>query len=99
MTARIKHSLSLVFLALFLTTRMGGLHVLTHTDSDLNDDCPICHVLTADQQTAVVVLESEDFVPVTFYPVLQKQVLTSGVIIFQGDLHSYHLFSRPPPAA
>ena len=99
MMARIKYSLSLVFLALFLTTKMGGLHVLTHDDSELNDDCAICHVLTTDQQTAVVLPESEEFVPATYYPVLQNQALFDRTILLQGDLHSYHLFSRPPPAA
>lgn len=98
-TAHIKQSLSLVFLALFLTTKMAGLHALTHDDSDLNDDCAICHVIGTDHQTPVVLLEPDEFVPVIFYPVLQNQILSFRPVLLQDDLHSYYLFSRPPPVS
>lgn len=99
MNARIKQSLSLLFLAFFLTTKMAGLHVLTHDDSDLKEDCAICHVLVTDHQTAVVLQEAEEFVPVASYPVFQEKQHVNPTVSYKGSLHSYHLFSRPPPAA
>lgn len=98
MNAQIKQTLSLLFLAIFLITKITGLHVLTHDDSEVKDDCAICHVLVTDQQTAVLLQESEEFVPTPFYPVFQEQQLSSRSLFYQGTLHSYHLFSRPPPA-
>ena len=99
MNARIKQYISLLFLAFFLTTKMAGLHVLTHEDTDVKDDCAICHVLVTEHQTAVILQEPEAFVPDSFYPEYQEKQPITSAVFYQGISYSYHLFSRPPPAA
>ena len=97
MTARIKQSISLLFLAFFLTTKLAGLHVFTHDDTDVNDDCAICHVWVTEQQTAIILQEAAEFVPEACYPIFLEKQHVNRTVVYKGSSHSYHLFSRPPP--
>ncbi|OQD41955.1 hypothetical protein BUL40_12630 [Croceivirga radicis] len=98
MTKEIKHNLSYVFLALFLTVKMAGLHVFTHTDeADATDDCAICEVVFLDTHTPVLPENGSEWqldVPTINY--LQLKV-TSAPQSLSNTLFSYFQFSRPPP--
>lgn len=97
-TARFRHSVSLLLLAFFLITKIAGLHVLTHDDSDLADDCAICHVLATENRTPVVLQEAQEFPLPEFQVYFQEKIIADNDITVQDRLYPYHLFSRPPPA-
>lgn len=97
---RLIHSIAYFFLALFLTTELAGLHVLSHDDDkDYPDHCAICHNIAADHQVPAVLSDSHEPLTKIVEFVLQKEI---GV---DYDAHipsvtSLNLpFSRPPPTA
>lgn len=98
LSARFKQSISFLLLAFFLTTKLAGLHVLTHDDSDQTHDCAICHVLITDNQTPVVLQDADAYGLQEFLPFNHLEDLEGPECIIQDRLPSFHLFSRPPPA-
>lgn len=87
-----------LFAALFLATKLLGLHVFTH-ESDLSstDQCEICHIVSADLQHAA---QAEDAV-IAFSPLVDlgfaKVENTSYAFTHSTDTLYAKLFSRPPP--
>ena len=95
---RLKNSISFIFLALFLATKLIGLHVLTHQDDkDYVHHCAICHNIAADCHTPAVLDDSgEPFSP-TIEFVLQNQITTGYDFEVSTNTCPSLLFSRPPP--
>ena len=98
MSLQIKQSLSLLFLAFFLMTKMAGFHVLTHDDSDLSEDCAICQVLISDSQTLMVLDKIQEFTPTPEIVIPQEPDFLTPKVFLTSDRYSYYLFSRPPPS-
>ena len=96
---RLKSSISFLFLAFFLATKLLGLHALTHNDDkDYQDHCEICHNIAADSHNPAVVLDYQEVIPQEVEFVLQKEIGTD--YDFQVSYNSVPslLFSRPPPS-
>ncbi|MEH6659701.1 hypothetical protein [Leeuwenhoekiella marinoflava] len=78
-------------------TKMAVLHIITHDDSHLKEDCAIWLTLVADHHNAVVLQEPEEFLPAAFYLTHQEKRLANPAVFYQRTLQTYHLFSRSPP--
>lgn len=96
----LKHRISYVFLVIFLTMKLAGLHALLHTDHP--DDSHAIHCLICDQAVinnatpllTPVVLESNS-------PHLEKTraIKLNAVYLVSlcKTIPANQLFSRPPP--
>ena len=96
---RLKNSISFIFLALFLATKLIGLHVLTHDDdSDYVDHCAICHNIAVDIHTPAVLDDTGELLSPTIEFVPQNEVVTGYDFQVSASTWPSLHFSRPPPS-
>lgn len=96
--SRLKNSITLFFLALFLMMKMGGLHVLVHTDdSDHDLDCIICDHTITHNLTPILNPDLQDFSIENIKFLVQIETAKNYTFIISSTIASYQLFSRPPP--
>jgi len=97
-SGRLKHSITYLFLVLFLSMKMVGLHVLSHTDDKEHAlHCYICdHAVSHNLTPAISAdipdygIENTEFLPQTGKSENYDFVVSSTIAPDQ-------LFSRPPP--
>ena len=95
---RFKHTVAIVFLALFCSMKLAGLHVLSHTDDKEHAaHCFICdhavtHNLTPALAADIPELNFERKVDVLFSEITDDYHFTYAASVFPDQL-----FSRPPP--
>ncbi|SDM54435.1 hypothetical protein SAMN04488514_11098 [Kriegella aquimaris] len=95
---RLKHSISYFLLVLFLSVKMAGLHVLSHSDDkDHALNCAICDHTTAHNQVPVIAPDLPDFKVHKFEVSFLQEANTHYTFIGARTLDSDQLFSRPPP--
>lgn len=95
---RYKHLTVYLVLCLFLSTKLAGLHVLTHeNDPDHLSHCVTCELAALNNHTPVVpVVPAEIVIDQTdFFVSKEKAVLV--VLLFDQSISTDQLFSRPPP--
>ncbi len=96
--SRIKNSVTFFFVALFLTMKIAGLHVLLHTDDkDHTIHCVICDHTITNNLTPII---SSDLQSVTIENtefIVQREVIKNYSFIISSTITSDQLFSRPPP--
>ena len=60
--SRLKNSITYLFLVLFLSMKMAGLHVLSHSDDNEHAiSCTICDHAITNNLTPVLAAEIQDF--------------------------------------
>lgn len=96
---RLKNTITSLFLVLFLSMKMAGLHVLYHTDD--KDDVPHCTVCDHAIVNNLIPLLSPDLPNFTienteFITSRGENSIDYNCIIL-GKIVSGQLFSRPPP--
>ncbi len=96
--SHIKNSITLFFLALFLTMKMAGLHVLVHTeDSDHDLNCVICDYTTAYNLTLILNPDLQCFIIETTEFIVQREITKNYSFIAVNTIAKNEFFSRPPP--
>ena len=96
---RLKNSISFIFLALFLATKLIGLHVLTHDDdTDYVDHCAICHNIAADSHMPALLDDPGEPLSPAIEFVPQNEVATGYDFQVSTTICPSLLFSRPPPS-
>ena len=97
---RLKNSISFIFLALFLATKLIGLHVLTHEDDkDYLGHCAICHNIVTDTHTPAVLHEPAELLSTNVEFALQDEIEAGYDFQISCSTCPSLLFSRPPPSA
>ncbi|MEO9893916.1 hypothetical protein [Aurantibacter sp.] len=94
----IRYSISILFLAIYILTKMGGLHVFTHeSEEDHGDDCNVCIHVNTTNFTPAIVPNSQD-VEIKNIEFLHKDELSKTYsFVVSNTINSDQLFSRPPP--
>ncbi|REH50518.1 hypothetical protein C7448_104130 [Tenacibaculum gallaicum] len=96
---RLKNSIAYLFLVLFLSMKVGGLHVLSHTDDkDHTSHCTICDHAVASDLTPLVTPDTLDFSVENNEYVVLREVIKDYNFIISGIITTGELFSRPPPS-
>tara|TARA_R110002049_G_scaffold47596_2_gene137098 strand:- start:255529 stop:255843 length:315 start_codon:yes stop_codon:yes gene_type:complete len=96
---RLKNSIPYLFLVLFLSMKMAGLHVLSHTDEENHAvDCAICIHVNTNNLTPTITPDFQDFTIENTEFTAHKERFKSYNFIALSDLVSGQLFSRPPPS-
>ncbi len=96
---RLKNSITYLLLVIFLSMKMAGLHVLSHTDDkDHALHCTVCDHAITNNLTPALTPDSQDFT-------LENPEFTAHRVSFKNynfmtssNLASGQLFSRPPPS-
>lgn len=95
---RLKNSISFLILALFLATKLIGLHMLTHDDSGNEDRCVVCYNIAAESHTPAVPDDPEKLLFTTIEIVSQNEVVTGYDFQVSTNTCPRFFFSRPPPS-
>jgi len=97
--SKIKNSITFLFLILFLSMKMIGLHALTHDDHDKDHaiHCTICDNATIQNLTPVLITDSQDFSMENTAFAVDRSIIKQYRFITGNTIASSNLFSRPPP--
>lgn len=94
----IKHSIAYLFLALFLSMKMAGLHTLTHTDDKEHVLlCAICDAAVLDNLTPTIALDLIDYKIKNVEFNLQNEITNNYRSVISNNSILREIFSRPPP--
>src|SRR5690554_3894314 len=95
-----KNGISFFFVALFLATKLLGLHGIAHGDDQRHlDHCAICHNIAADSHAPALLHEATDPLPPRLDFFLQNTVEAGYDYRISCTPCPSLLFSRPPPSA
>lgn len=93
----LKNYITYIFIVIFLSLKVAGLHVLTHNDDGI-EHCEVCDLVSITNFTPAAVNDnSQNYVSSTFELYTQKNVISHYSFIYSSDVHITNLFSRPPP--
>ncbi|RPD99958.1 hypothetical protein EGM88_01455 [Aureibaculum marinum] len=97
-TSPFKNSITYLFLVLFLSMKLIGLHTLSHSDDkDHSLDCTICDHIISHNLTPVITTDIDDYEIENVEFVVQKEINNNYCFIASSSIESDQLFSRPPP--
>ncbi len=95
---RLKNSITYLLLVLFISMKMAGLHVLSHTnDKDHAVHCTICDHAITNNLTPALTPDSQDFIIENTEPIVQSEITENYSFIISSTIATDQLFSRPPP--
>lgn len=95
---RLKNSITYIFLVLFVSMKLAGLHVLSQTDEkDHAIHCAICDHTITNNLTPALNPDLQEFTIKNTEPFVQKEIIENYNIIISGTIATNQLFSRPPP--
>lgn len=95
---RLKNGLAYILFVLFLSMKMTGLHVLSHTDDkDHALHCTICDHAVAHNLTPALTPDIPDFTIENTELIAREETTNTYGFIVSNTIASDQLFSRPPP--
>jgi len=96
--SRLKNNISILLLALFLSMKMAGLHVLSHTDDKEHAvHCYICDHAISHNLTPAIAPDIPDYGIKNTEFLLQIEKPKNYHFVVSCTIASDQLFSRPPP--
>lgn len=96
---KLKNSITYLFLVLFLSMKIAGLHVLLHTDDkDHAIHCSVCDHAISNNLTPTLTPHLEDFTFENLLFTTRRESVKNYDFIAVSNLASGQLFSRPPPS-
>lgn len=98
-SGRLKHSITYLFLVLFLSMKMAGLHVLAHTDDKEHAlHCYICDHAVSHNLTPAISEDIPEYGIENTECILQIQKSVHYDFVVSSTIAADQLFSRPPPS-
>ncbi len=89
-----------VFVALFVSTKLIGLHTLTHNDEGNHPDhCLVCEHMITNNFTPILPVSGQEITPNHSFIAIKSKVVTEYHFIYSDSDIPNPLFSRPPPIA
>lgn len=96
---RLKNSITSLFLVLFISMKMAGLHVLFHSDDkDHAIHCTVCDHAIVHNLNPALTPDLPDFTIENPEFVVQRECIKNYHFIALNNLSTGLLFSRPPPS-
>lgn len=94
----LKNSIAYLFLVIFISMKMTGLHALTHTDhKDHSQYCTICLHTVKHSSTPAQTPASLDYTIENNEYITQREINETYTFIASIEIAPDQLFSRPPP--
>ncbi|CAZ98511.1 hypothetical protein [Zobellia galactanivorans] len=95
----LKNSITFLFLALFITAKMAGLHVFSHTDDENHGvDCAICVHINTNNLTPSITPDSQDLVIENIEYFQPEKITEAYDFVVSSVISADQLLSRPPPS-
>ncbi len=95
---RLKHKITYLFLVLFISMKMTGLHILSHAnDEDHDVECIFCDHAITHNLTPLLINNLQDFLIENTEFIVQRKIVKSYSFVISNTIASNQLFSRPPP--
>ncbi|WP_179319541.1 hypothetical protein [Winogradskyella helgolandensis] len=93
-----KNSITYIFIILFLSIKMVGLHALTHEDDKSEDiHCAVCDYAVLHNLTPTLTPEPQDFSIENTELEIPRSIIKHYSFITSNAIASNQQFSRPPP--
>tara|TARA_R110002049_G_scaffold3514_2_gene26324 strand:+ start:3763 stop:4071 length:309 start_codon:yes stop_codon:yes gene_type:complete len=97
--SRLKNTISIFFLALFLSMKMAGLHVLAHTDDKEHAlHCYICDHAVSHNLTPAISADTPEYRIENPESIPQIEKSVDYDFVVSNTIDADQLFSRPPPS-
>lgn len=93
----LKNYIAYTFVAIFLSLKVAGLHVLTHDDNDAAEHCEVCNLVSTNNFVPIINDTTEDYVGKNYEFCFQREVISHYNFIYSTTTNITSLFSRPPP--
>lgn len=95
----VKNRISFVLLALFISMKMLGLHVLTHdSDNEHLVQCKLCEqAVMGNHYQPALLSEALEFKSISSQVPVKKQTFDRYAFTFCDNFNANPIFSRPPP--
>ncbi|WP_335967082.1 hypothetical protein [Galbibacter sp. PAP.153] len=94
----LKHSITYLFLALFLTVKLAGLHVILHSDDkDHLAHCIVCDHAIANEHTPVLPAQTQEITFENIEVFVERPIIQGHYFHYCSQGIPNQLFSRPPP--
>lgn len=93
---KFKKHIAFFYLIFFISSKLVGLHALTHNDDEHHDNCDICEYVIISNATPLVTDEYVVFEPIVFHN-HSKQLFYNYSYSYVKNYTDSSLFSRPPP--
>lgn len=92
-----KNSITYLFIILFLSIKMIGLHALTHEDDKNDTHCEICDHAVINDSTPLATLSPQEFLIENTELIIGKPSIKRYRFINSYAIANDQLFCRPPP--
>lgn len=92
----LKNYIAYTFIAIFLSLKVAGLHVLTHDDSNI-EHCEVCDLVSTNNLTPVINDTAQDYLGSNCEFYFQAEVVSHYSFVYSTTISIDSLFSRPPP--
>ncbi|UII78326.1 hypothetical protein [Flagellimonas sp. CMM7] len=87
-----------LFVTLFLSSKVAGLHVLTHDTDDVDvQHCELCDVTSSISFTPLLSTDNEFSSPGNTLFIESKHIKGTELVVFYKKLLENSSLSRPPP--
>lgn len=97
-TGHLKNSITYIFLALFISMNLAGLHALTHQyDHDQITHCAVCHQVKTSNQTPALLSAASGSTPHDLKPGHDHEIVRTRDFLVDNTPTPDQLYSRPPP--
>ncbi|WP_237274503.1 hypothetical protein [Tenacibaculum ovolyticum] len=93
----LKQHITYTFIAIFLSLKVAGLHVLTHDHNDTIEHCEVCNIISNNNFTPIINDITQSFVSNNYVCCIQEKVIIHYGFAYTTSINITNLFSRPPP--
>ena len=95
---RLKNSITCLLLVIFISMKMAGLHMLSHSDDKNHPlDCTTCDYVISHNLTPTLPFNIIDYTFKEIKYSIQIEKLENYNFLISSTIASNQLFSRPPP--
>ena len=93
----LKQHITYTFIAIFISLKVAGLHVLTHDHNDTIEHCEVCDIISNNSFTPIINDITQSFISNNYICYLQEKVINYYNFTYITSTNITNLFSRPPP--
>ncbi len=96
---QLKNYITYIFIAIFLSLKVAGLHALTHNDDDDDtvEHCEVCDIVTIFNFTPIINDTTPNYIDNNYEFCFQSKAISHYNFVYSTTTNITSLFSRPPP--
>ncbi|WP_299671962.1 hypothetical protein [uncultured Polaribacter sp.] len=93
----LKVYISYIFITIFLSLKVAGLHVFTH-DQDGVEHCEVCEFVITTNLNPFIGNGQQEYLKTNPELFIAKEIIKIYDFVYDNTLYTNALFSRPPPS-